>query len=198
VETNNVLWCEGRPFFHLKCDYSFFCNILFKHHSIMLVNPQKLWSKLNLLLAKSSETVLLDASDPRSLDNTFCDFFVQKVLTIRQHFFCSDPIYVKHSFHPPIFDKFVTISEQDLCTFVLNATWMQVWFPWSLAKIFHQRKYRHYTSFVNQVSQLSMSQWIFPRCFKNAVVTPPLKIFSRQGLRMTLKLSSYIMPFISL
>jgi hypothetical protein len=38
-------------------------------------------------LAKKSETVLPDASDPRSLANKFCDIFVKKIQTIRQNFF---------------------------------------------------------------------------------------------------------------
>jgi hypothetical protein len=78
----------------------FYSNII----ASCVSNPKKLWSKFNLLLAKSSETVLPDASDHRSLANKFCDFFIQKIPTIHQNLVCSDNVNFKPDFSPPIFD----------------------------------------------------------------------------------------------
>jgi hypothetical protein len=135
---------------------------------------KKLWSKLNLLLAKKSETVLPDASDPRSLANKFCDFFVQKIQTIRQNFVFSDPVNVKPSNSPLTYEKFTTISEQDLRKFVLNSPCKSCCLdPWPTFLI--KENIDIILPSLTKLVNMSLSQGIFPTCFKNAIVTPLLK-----------------------
>jgi hypothetical protein len=117
---------------------------------------------------------LPDAIDPKSLANKFCGFFVEKILTIRQNFVSTDPMDVKPIYNPPIFNKFMLISEQELREIVLNSPCkscsLEPW-PNFLIKENIDIILPSLTKLVN----MSLSQGIFPPCFKNAVVTPLIK-----------------------
>jgi hypothetical protein len=72
---------------------------------------------------------------------------------------------VKPNYNPPIFNKFLLISEQELresCSLD----------PWPT---FHVKE--HIDIILPSLTKLvnmTLSQGIFPPCFKNAVVTPPI------------------------
>jgi hypothetical protein len=153
-----------------KLKSSFYSNVITSCCS----NPKKLWSKLNIILGRNSEAVLPDAIDPKSLANKFCGFFVEKIQTIRQNFVSTDPMDVKPNYNPPIFDKFMLISEQELREIVLNSPCKSCSLdPWPTFLI--KENIDIILPSLTKLVNMSLSQGIFPPCFKNAVVTPLIK-----------------------
>jgi hypothetical protein len=115
-------------------------------------------------LGRNSEAVLPDAIDPKSLANKFWGFFVEKMQTMRQKVVSTDPMDVKPNNNPPICNKFMLISEQELCEIVLNSPCKSCSLdPWPTFLI--KENIDIVLPSLTKLVNMSLSQAIFPPCF---------------------------------
>jgi hypothetical protein len=117
---------------------------------------------------------LPDASDPRAQANNFC-----LDQPIHPNFIFSDLVNVK-PFSPLTFDKFITVSEQELPMFVLNSPCKSCGLdPWSTFLI---KNFDIIPSSLTKLVNMSLFQGIFPTCFNNSPFTPLKNSLDKDGI----------------
>ena len=134
-------------------------------------DPKKLWKELNNVLHRKPEMVLPDSHDPKSLANEFCSFFENKITRIRSGFSNATAPDILPDRKPKIFRNFHAVTEEEVRKVILGyptkSCSLDPW-PTFLLKEYINILLPSITKLVN----LCILDCQFPKCFKNAVVTP--------------------------
>ena len=139
-------------------------------------NPKKLWNSINRILHRSETSPLPDCSDKSDLANTFGTFFKDKITKIRAAFNLDDgngeqspPLKT-----PPQLSSFTPVTQEEVRKLISSSPNKSCDLdpcPTSLVKDCINILALPITNIIN----LSLSEGIFPDCFKQALVTPLLK-----------------------
>ena len=136
-------------------------------------SPRKLWNSINRLLYRNMTSPLPDCSDPADLANDFGLFFKSKIDKIRAAFNLTGDTD-EPSPPPPPLNAFREVTEDEVRKIISSSPNKQCDLdpcPTSLVKDCLDQLASPITKIIN----LSLSEGIFPECFKKALVTPLLK-----------------------
>ena len=139
-------------------------------------NPKKLWNSINQVLHRNEASPLPDCSDQTVLANDFGNFFNNKINKIRESF-KSDGETTEHPkppTPPPKLHTFRTVTEEEVRKLISSSPNKQCNLdpcPTFLVKACIDQLATPITNIINY----SLSEGIFPECFKQALVSPLLK-----------------------
>jgi hypothetical protein len=139
-------------------------------------DPRKLWNSINQILHRNETSPLPDCSDLTILANKFGSFFKSKIEKIREKFnsngFTDE--HPKPSNPPQILQSFRKVTEEEVRKLISSSPNKQCDLdpcPTYLVKEYLDQLAIPITNIINY----SLSEGVFPECFKKALVTPLLK-----------------------
>ncbi len=138
-------------------------------------DPRKLWNSINRILHRNEASPLPDCSDKADLANSFGTYFKDKITKIRTAFSLDDPTaQSKPDYTPPPLTAFTPATEEEVRKLISSSPNKSCDLdpcPTSLVKDCIDLLVTPITNIIN----LSLSEGIFPDCFKQALISPLLK-----------------------